>query len=76
MSRSIQIRRVPDALHRKLKARAAKAGMSLSGYLRNEIRLIAERPTMEEMRGRLHQREPVQLKESAADAVRAERGPI
>ncbi len=49
------------------------AGMSLSDYLLNEIRLVAERPTMEEMRRRLHQREPVQLPESAADAVRAER---
>lgn len=47
--------------------------MSLSDYLLNEIRLIAERPTMEEMRRRLHQHEPVFLKESAAHAVRAER---
>jgi antitoxin FitA len=73
MSRMIQIRNVPDSLHRTLKARAAMAGMSLSDYLLKEIRLIAERPTMEEMRRRLHQREPVQLPESAADAVRAER---
>lgn len=76
MSRIIQVRNVPDALHRTLKARAAKAGMSLSDYLLNEIRLMAERPTMEEMRRHLEQREPVVLTESAADAVRAERGPI
>ena len=69
----IQVRNVPNALHRTLKARAAKAKMSLSDYLLNEIRFIAERPTMEEMRKRLHQREPVVLPESAADAVRAER---
>jgi len=50
--------------------------MSLSDYLLNEIRLMAERPTMEEMRRHLEQREPVVLTESAADAVRAERGPI
>jgi len=62
MSRVIQVRNVPDALHRKLKVRAARAGMSLSDYLLNEIRLIAERPTMEEMRRRLHQHEPVFLK--------------
>ena len=73
MSRMIQIRNVPDSLHRTLKARAAMAGMSLSDYLLNEIRQIAERPTMEEMRRRLHQLEPVELPESAADAVRAER---
>ncbi len=69
----IQVRNVPDSLHRTLKARAALAGMSLSDYLLKELRLIAEKPTMEEMRRRLHQREPVQLLESAADAVRAER---
>jgi plasmid stability protein len=73
MSRMIQIRNVPDTLHRTLKSRAALAGMSLSDYLLNELRLIAERPTMEEMRRRLHQLEPVVLPESAADAVRAER---
>jgi antitoxin FitA len=73
MARMIQVRNVPDTLHRTLKSRAALAGMSLSDYLLNELRLIAERPTMEEMRRRLHQLEPVVLPESAADAVRAER---
>ena len=41
----IQIRNVPDPLHRKLKSRAALAGMSLSDYLLREIRAVAERPT-------------------------------
>ena len=50
MSKMIQLRNVPDALHRKLKARAAQAGMSLSDYLLDEIRQAAERPTMEEFR--------------------------
>ena len=40
----IQIRNVPDALHRKIKARAAMAGMSLSDYLLAEIRKSAEVP--------------------------------
>jgi hypothetical protein len=69
----IQIRNVPDALHRTLKARAAMAGMSLSDYLQQELRLIAERPTIEEMRKRLRQRKPVILPISAAEMVRAER---
>jgi antitoxin FitA len=73
MSRMIQIRNVPDSIHRTLKSRAALAGMSLSDYLLKEIRLIAERPTMEELRKRLQQRERVVLTESAADAIRAER---
>ena len=50
MAKSVQLRNVPDALHRKLKARAAKAGTSLSGYLLAEIREIAEVPTLAEFR--------------------------
>ena len=69
----IQIRNVPDGLHRKLKSRAALAGMSLSDYLLQQIREVAERPTMEEMRARLARRAPVKLSEDTADAVRAER---
>jgi plasmid stability protein len=46
MAKMIQVRNVPDALHRSLKARAAMAGMSLSDYLLVEFREIAERPTL------------------------------
>jgi plasmid stability protein len=46
----IQLRNVPDALHRTLKVRAAMAGMSLSDYLLAEIRKIAELPTLAEFR--------------------------
>jgi antitoxin FitA len=73
MSTMIQIRNVPDALHRKLKSRAAVAGMSLSDYLLNEIRQVADQPTMEEMRARLESRSAVRLSEDTAEAVRAER---
>jgi plasmid stability protein len=73
MSRMIQIRNVPDNIHRTLKSRAALAGMSLSDYLLKEIRLVAERPTMEEIRKRLEQLEPIVLPESAAEVIRAER---
>jgi antitoxin FitA len=59
MSKIIQLRNVPDALLRTLKARAARAGMSLSDYLLAEIREMAERPTLAELRERLHQRKPV-----------------
>lgn len=47
MSRVIQLRNVPDDLHRKLSSRAALAGMSLSEYLVNEIRRVAARPSHE-----------------------------
>lgn len=73
MSRMIQIRHVPDALHRTLKARAAMAGMSLSDYLLAEVRRIAERPTLAELQVRMQRRQPVSLPEPAAAAVRAER---
>jgi len=73
MSTMIQIRNVPDALHRRLKARAALAGMSLSDFLLREVREAAERPTVEELRARLASRSPVNPSIAPADAVRAER---
>jgi plasmid stability protein len=73
MATVIQIRNVPDALHRRLKARAALAGMSLSDYLLREISEVAERPTPEELRERLARRSGVTLSVAPADAVRAER---
>ena len=73
MTAMIQIRNVPDALHRRLKSRAALAGMSLSDYLLREIRQTAERPTMEEFRARLKERPPVTLSISPAEVIRAER---
>jgi len=69
----IQIRDVPEQLHRKLKARAALAGQSLSDYLLAEIRRSLERPTREDLLARIASRARVELKESAADALRAER---
>jgi plasmid stability protein len=69
----IQIRNVPDALHRRLKSRAALAGMSLSDYLLSEIRWVAERPTIDELRARLESRSAMTLSVDSAEAVRAER---
>jgi hypothetical protein len=59
MSKTIQIRNVPDALHRRLKARAAKADMSLSSYLLTETKELAEVPTLAEVREILQRCEPV-----------------
>ena len=73
MSIMIQIRNVPDALHRRLKSRAALAGMSLSDYLLGEIRQVAERPTLDELRARLALRPGASLSTPPAEAVRAER---
>ena len=70
---SLQVRHVPDELHRRLKSRAALEGMPLSDYVLAELRRSLERPTRQEILGRLAEREPVETTESAADAVRAGR---
>jgi antitoxin FitA len=73
MSKMVQLRNVPDALHRSLKARAALAGTSLSDYLIAEIREIAERPTLAELRDRLRTRKAVAAELDTARLVREER---
>lgn len=77
MSKMVQLRHVPDELHRALKARAAHLGMSLSDYLIAEARKSVERPTVEEFLERLHSRTPVPLGPRSASAmIRAQRGPL
>jgi plasmid stability protein len=73
MSKMVQIRNVPDHLHRKLKARAAHAGRTLSDYLLAELERAAARPSREEMLARLHARRRVTLKTPAAVVIRQER---
>lgn len=73
MAKMIQLRHVPDALHRQLKARAAMAGLSLSDFLVREVRKIAEQPTPEEMAERLRQRDPYRGTLSPTQVLRAER---
>ena len=70
MSRMIQIRNVPDDLHRTLKARAAQAGMTLSDYLLAEIRRSADRPTRHELLKRLESRTPVEPSLPVVDILR------
>jgi hypothetical protein len=62
----IQVRHVPEPLHRNLKARAATAGMSLSDYLLLELREIADRPGLAEFRARLHHRKPTRQFDTAS----------
>lgn len=73
MSKMLQIRNVPDALHRKIKARAASSGQTLSDYVLAELERLAARPTREEMLARLHSRKRVTLKTPAAVVIREER---
>lgn len=73
MSTMIQIRDVPETLHRQLKSRAALAGMSLSGYLLDEMQRMASQPTVAELRARMAQRSSADPAVPPAEAVRAER---
>jgi plasmid stability protein len=73
MSKMVQIRNVPDTLHRKLKVRAANSGQTLSDYLLAELVRLAARPTREEMLVRIHSRHRVTLKTPAAVVIREER---
>ncbi len=69
----VQIRNVPDELHRELKVRAAQAGMTLSDYLLQEIRNLAVRPTMREWVEQARRLEPVGVGISLAEAIGLER---
>ena len=73
MSKMVQVRNVPDDMHRRLKARAALAGMSLSDYILAELRRSLERPTRQELLERIASRPAVKLKPRPAAVVSAER---
>jgi len=73
MTVMLQVRNVPEQVHRTLKARAAQAGLSLSDYVLAELRRVAERPTREELIARLARRPSVRLRQGAAQALRRER---
>lgn len=71
--KTLQVRNVPDDLHRTLKVRAAREGVSLSDYLLDELRQVADRPTLNELLERIARREAMALSAPAEDLVRAER---
>jgi plasmid stability protein len=69
----LQIRNVPDELHRKLKARAALAGMSMSDYALRELRKVLGRPTRAELLARLAELPSPDLEPPPAEVIRQER---
>ena len=73
MSRMIQIRNVPDDLHRAIKARAALEGMTLSDFLLAELKRLAERPSLRDLRMRLATRKPVAVSTPLVGILREER---
>ncbi len=70
MAKMIQIRHVPDEVHRALVAKADEQGLSLSDYLRAEVTKVAERPSMDEVLARIRELPPVEVSESSADVIR------
>lgn len=73
MPTMIQIRNVPDELHRRLKARAALAGQTLSDYLLREVRGIVAQPTEDELLTRLRNLPPIDPSVDPVDLIRDER---
>lgn len=70
----IQVRNVPEDLHRRLKARAASEGITLSDLALRELSRSAEVPTAHELSEYFAYRRPVSGGgESAAEAIRAMR---
>lgn len=72
-STMVQIRNVPSDFHRRLKARAAMEGMSMSDYIMREVSKALDRPTRAEVLARLQAQPVRKLKRSAAEIIRAER---
>lgn len=73
MPKMIQIRHVPDALHRTLKIRAAEADMTLSDYIKLELEQMAARPTLAQIAARLNALQPVELNEPVVDILQQAR---
>ncbi len=73
MSSMVQVRNVPVELHRRLKARAAIEGLSMSVYVLRELRKSLDRPTRQEVLERLRALPARRLRRSAAEVIRAER---
>lgn len=69
----VQIRNVPSDFHRRLKARAAMEGMSMSDYILREVGKALDCPTRQEVLERLRSRPTRPVRRSAAEVIRAER---
>ena len=69
----VQIRNVPTDMHRKLKARAAIEGLSMSDFVLRELRKALDRPTRQEILDRLRARPVRRLRRPAAEVIRGER---
>jgi plasmid stability protein len=73
MTTMIQIRNVPEAIHRQIKARASLSGMSMSEFILQELKRVIERPSREEVLDRLAKLPGMELEPSPAELIRSER---
>ena len=73
MQSLIQIRNVPEPLRRRLKARAAMEGMSMSRYILRALERALERPSRQELLARIAAEPEIALEPSPAEILRAER---
>ena len=73
MARTLQIRDVPEDLHQALRERAARAGLSLSDYLRAELTRVAERPPVADVLARAASRHETIGRAEIVEAVRQSR---
>ena len=73
MSKMLQIRNVPDEVHRRLKSRAALVGVSMSDYVLREIERTLSRPTRDEVFARIAELPPIDLDPPSAEVLREER---
>ncbi len=74
MSKAVQIRNVPDDVHRELTRRAAGAGLSLSEYLLEEVSRLTRRPPLSDVLARADSRSGGAEPRAILEAVRAGRG--
>ena len=72
----IQVRNVPDEIHRELKVRAARQGVSLSDYVLELARRDVSRPTMEDWLARIDARPLIESDVSVEHIIRESRGPL
>ncbi len=73
MPKMVQIRNVPDRLHRELVRRARARGQTLTRYIQEILEREVARPPAEEVFERIATRAPVRLPRRAADLIREER---
>ena len=73
MNKHVQIRNISDAIHRKLKVRAAERGMTVTDYVKRLIESDLAKPDWHEIARRIQAMPPLELAESSAAMIRHER---